>query len=158
MVSIRYNSPQGEGESSPSSRRSSSANSGSTGSIAVASGGGFGSEKWGNFIINVQFQFMSQMCFGSFDWRIKIIKVRFIECFLSSGIPSGNFWCWNCKKGSYVVKPSQRQKLDALEFWSQTDFLSYLRSFYLLALIASDLWREGNATDKWEHFLTQVIL
>lgn len=46
MVSIRYNSPQGEGESSPSSRRSSSVNSGSTGSIAVASGGGFGSENF----------------------------------------------------------------------------------------------------------------
>lgn len=50
MVSIRYNSPQGEGESSPSSRRSNSSNSGSTGSIAVASGGGFGSEKWGNLL------------------------------------------------------------------------------------------------------------
>ena len=46
MVSIRYNSPQGEGESSPASRRSaSSVTSGSTGSISVASGGGFGSEK-----------------------------------------------------------------------------------------------------------------
>ncbi|XP_020631979.1 C-Jun-amino-terminal kinase-interacting protein 4-like [Orbicella faveolata] len=47
MVSIRYNSPQGEGESSPASRRSNSISSGSTGSIAVATGGGgFGSENF----------------------------------------------------------------------------------------------------------------
>lgn len=45
MVSIRYNSPQGEGEKSPTSRRSNSVDSGSAGAVALASGGGFGSEK-----------------------------------------------------------------------------------------------------------------
>ena len=45
MVSIRYNSPQVEGEKAPASRRSNSVDSGSAGAIAVAGGGGFGSEK-----------------------------------------------------------------------------------------------------------------
>ena len=44
MVSIRYNSPQGDGDKSPS-QRSNSLDSGSGGNITVAGGGGFGSEK-----------------------------------------------------------------------------------------------------------------
>lgn len=47
MVSIRYNSPQLEGEKPPASRRSNSLDSGSAPGAAAATsaGGGFGSEK-----------------------------------------------------------------------------------------------------------------
>lgn len=44
MVAIRYNSPQADGEKA-ATRRSNSLDSGSTGSITAAGGGGFGSEK-----------------------------------------------------------------------------------------------------------------
>lgn len=45
MVAIRYNSPQADGEKA-ATRRSNSLDSGSTGSITAAGGGGFGSENF----------------------------------------------------------------------------------------------------------------